>query len=318
MRCCCARHGRLPPPSGRPRSTGIVPRHARVGCPSPWCAGPRWPSTWTRRPTSRSSAAPEHTARRPLVDDGVRVLPLQGLPEVRAGDDLAAQLLAAASRAPVGGLRDGDVLVVTHKVVAKAEGCAIDLRTVEPSAFARAIAERWDKDARQVEVVLRESVRIVRMDRGVLICETRHGYVCANAGVDASNVGEPDVVCLQPVEPNDSAERLRAGLAEQFGVKLGVIVTDTFGRAWRNGVVNVAIGVAGLAPLDDYRGQHDPNAYELRATVLAVADELAAAAELVMGKLARRPVAIVRGFGPLGQAGSGRELVMDPARDMFR
>src|SRR5439155_302232 len=177
---------------------------------SPWCAGPRWPSTWTRRPTSCSSAAPGHTARRPPVDDGVGVLPLLGLPEVQAGDDLAALLLAAASRAPVSGLRDGDVLVVTHKVVAKAEGCAIDLRTVEPSAFARAIAARWDKDARQVEVVLRESARIVRMDRGVLICETRHGYVCANAGVDRSNAGAPETVLTLPRDPDASARAARA------------------------------------------------------------------------------------------------------------
>src|SRR5438067_9227506 len=227
MRCCCARHVCLPPPSGRPRSTGTVLRHARAGCPSPWCAGPRWLSTWTRRPTSRSSPSPEHTVRRPPVDDGVRVLPLLGLPEVRAGDDLAALLLAAASRAPVSGLRDGDVLVVTHKVVAKAEGCAIDLRTVEPSAFACAIRERWDKDARQVEVVLRESARIVRMDRGVLICETRHGYICANAGVDRSNAGAPETVVTLPRDPDASARAIHAALVRIARVRIAVIVGDT-------------------------------------------------------------------------------------------
>jgi coenzyme F420-0:L-glutamate ligase/coenzyme F420-1:gamma-L-glutamate ligase len=242
---------------------------------------------------------------------------VDGMPETLPGDDLVGQI-ANALRSSGEALVADDVVVVTHKIISKVEGRLVDLRQVEPSPFAMHLASIAGKDARQIEVVLRESVRIVKMDHGVIICETRQGFVCANAGVDASNVGEPDVVCLQPVDPNASAERLRQGLVDRFGVEVGVVVTDTFGRAWRNGVVNVAIGVAGLAPLDDYRGQLDPNAYELRATVLAVADELAAAAELVMGKLARRPVAIVRGFGPLGQPGSGRELVMDPARDMFR
>ena len=247
----------------------------------------------------------------------LQIFGVAGIPETRPGDDLVQQI--------VDGLRSSgevlvadDVVVVTHKIISKAEGRLVDLRQIEPSPFAIHLASVADKDPRQIEVVLRESVRIVRMARGVIISETRHGFICANAGVDASNVGEPDVVCLQPVDPNASAERLREGLVEHSGVPVGVVVTDTFGRAWRNGVVNVAIGVAGLAALDDYRGQFDPNAYELRATVLAVADELAAAAELVMGKLARRPVAIVRGFGPLGQPGSGRDLVMDPARDLFR
>lgn len=247
----------------------------------------------------------------------LQIFGVDGMAEARPGDDIVRQIVDAL-RSSGETLELNDVVVVTHKIISKAEGRLVDLREIEPSPFAIHLASIAGKDARQIEVVLRESVRIVRMDRGVIISETKHGFVCANAGVDASNVGEPDIVCLQPVDPNASAERLRQGLVEHFGVEVGVVVTDTFGRAWRNGVVNVAIGVAGLAPLDDYRGQFDPNAYELRATVLAVADELAAAAELVMGKLARRPVAIVRGFGPLGPSGSGRELVMDPARDMFR
>ncbi|HLZ10824.1 MAG TPA: coenzyme F420-0:L-glutamate ligase [Chloroflexota bacterium] len=242
---------------------------------------------------------------------------VDGMPETRPGDDLVGQV-ADAIRSSGETLLADDVVVVTHKIISKAEGRLVDLRQIEPSPFAVHLASLAGKDARQIEVVLRESVRIVKMNLGVIICETRHGFICANAGVDASNVAEPNVVCLQPVDPNGSAERLRHGLVERFGADVGVIVTDTFGRAWRNGVVNIAIGVAGLAPLDDYRGKVDPNAYELRSTVIAVADELAAAAELVMGKLARRPVAIVRGFGPLGQPGSGRELVMDPARDLFR
>ena len=252
------------------------------------------------------------------MDDGVRVLPLLGLPEVRAGDDLAALLLAAASRAPVGGLRDGDVLVVTHKVVAKAEGCAVDLRTVEPSDFARAIAARWDKDARQVEVVLRESARIVRMDRGVLICETRHGYVCANAGVDRSNAGAPETVVTLPRDPDASARAIRAAVARIARVRTAVIVGDTFGRPWREGLTNVALGCAGLRPLRDERGQADAHGYVLGVSVLAVADELCAAAELVMGKLRGVPAAVVRGYAYEPGEGSARELLRAPERDMFR
>ena len=156
------------------------------------------------------------------------------------------------------------------------------------------------------------------MDRGIIISETRRGFICANAGVDASNVDGREVVCLQPEDADASARRLRAGLREKLGVEVAVIVSDTFGRPWRNGLVNVAIGLAGLAPLADYRGQADPGGYDLRVTILAVADELAAAGELVQGKLARRPVAIIRGYSLAGEPGSARDLVMDPSRDMFR
>ena len=252
------------------------------------------------------------------MDDGVRVLPLPGLPEVRAGDDLSALLLASASHPPLGSLRDGDVLVVTHKVVAKAEGCAVDLRAVEPSAFARAIAERWDKDARQVEVVLRESARLVRMDRGVLICETRHGYVCANAGVDRSNAGAPETVLTLPRDPDASARAIRAAVAQLARVRIAVIVGDTFGRPWREGLTNVAIGCAGLRPLRDERGRVDAQGYVLGVSVLAVADELSAAAELVMGKLRGVPAAVVRGYAYEAGEGSARELLRAPETDMFR
>ena len=250
-------------------------------------------------------------------EGALQIFGLDGLPEVPPGADVI-QLLIDALGTSGEQLQTGDVVVVTHKIVSKAEGRLVDLKTVEPSAFAEKFALAWGKDARQVEVVLRESVRIVRMDRGVLICETPRGFICANAGVDASNVADREMVCLQPADPDRSAEGIRQGLAERLSVAVGVIISDTFGRAWRNGQVNVAIGVAGLAPLDDNRGKYDPNAYELRATVLAVADELAAAAELVMGKLARRPVAIIRGFHADGAPGTARDLVMDPSRDMFR
>ena len=252
------------------------------------------------------------------MDDGLRILPLRGLPEVQPGDDLAALLVDAAVQPPVEGLRNGDVLVVTHKIVAKAEGCVVDLRTIEPSPFALAFAAQWAKDPRQVEVVLRESKRIVRMDHGVLISETRHGFICANAGVDRSNTGSPDTVVTLPAAPDATARVIRDRVLEGTGAHLAVLVSDTFGRAWREGLTNVAIGCAGLNPLRDERGQADPQGYVLGASILAVADELAAAAELVMGKLDGVPAAVVRGYAyEAGETGA-RALVRPPERDMFR
>jgi coenzyme F420-0:L-glutamate ligase/coenzyme F420-1:gamma-L-glutamate ligase len=252
------------------------------------------------------------------VDRGndVQIFGVGGIPEVRPGDDVVG-LIVDGLRASGRELANRDIVVVTHKIVSKAEGRLVDLRAVEPSPFARHAASVAGKDPRQIEVVLRESARIVRMDPRVIICETRQGFVCANAGVDASNVGQHEIVCLQPVDPDASAAALRGGLRERLGVEVAVIISDTFGRAWRSGVVNVAIGLAGLAPLEDFRGQVDPNDYELRATILAIADELASAAELVMGKLDRRPIAVIRGFATSGN-GTARELVMDPAKDLFR
>ena len=252
----------------------------------------------------------------------LRVIGFGGIPEVRPGDDLGTMIAGAIERSGAGFLA-GDVLVVTHKIVSKAEGRLVDLTTVEPSAMARAWADRYGKDPRQVEVVLRESARIVKMDRAVLISETAHGFVCANAAVDASNVA-PDTVCLLPVDPDASAARLRAEIGARFGFASddapAVIVSDSFGRPWRQGIVNVAIGVSGMAPLADYRGQYDAAGYELHVSVLAVADDLAAAAELVMNKLDARPVALIRGYVPPTGAphGTGRDLVLDPARDLFR
>jgi coenzyme F420-0:L-glutamate ligase/coenzyme F420-1:gamma-L-glutamate ligase len=248
----------------------------------------------------------------------LEIIGLPKLPDVRPGDDLIGMIGDSVEEAGIG-LLDDDVLVVTQKIVSKAEGRLVDLRTVEPSAFALDFADQWSKDPRQVEVVLRESKRIVRMDRGVLISETRHGFVCANAGVDASNV-EAETVCLLPVDPDGSAHAIRRGLGERFGVKPGVIVSDSFGRPWRLGIVNVAIGVAGLPALIDYRGKYDDAGYELHVTVIAVADELTCAAELVSNKLDRRPVTMIRGYRPpLSMPhGSGQDLLLDAARDMFR
>jgi coenzyme F420-0:L-glutamate ligase / coenzyme F420-1:gamma-L-glutamate ligase len=245
---------------------------------------------------------------------GLEVLGVEGFPEVRPGDDLARMISGAVAEE----LRTGDILVVTHKIVSKAEGRLVDLRTVEPSALAKGYATRYGKDPRQIEVVLRESRRIVRMDRGIVISETHHGFVCANAGVDASNVPGDDTVCLLPVDPDTSAARLRDALAEDAGVEVAVVISDSFGRAWRHGITDVAIGVAGMDPVADYRGQRDPHGYPMEASVLAVADELAAAAELVMGKTDGIPIAIVRGYPYSPAPGSSKDLLMPPERDMFR
>jgi len=217
-------------------------------------------------------------------------------------------------------LMDGDVLVVTQKVVSKAEGQVFSLDRYEPSELARRIAASSGKDPRHVEAVLRESRRIVRMDpvRGILICETMHGFVCANAGVDESNTAKREVVCLLPVDPDASASRVRDAAKERYGADVAVVISDTFGRPWRFGLTNVAIGVAGMKPLWDYRGERDASGYELRATIISTADELAGAAELVMGKLDAVPVALIRGCPyPRGE-GSIREVVRDASLDLFR
>jgi coenzyme F420-0:L-glutamate ligase / coenzyme F420-1:gamma-L-glutamate ligase len=246
---------------------------------------------------------------------GLEILPIGGIPEVRPGDD-PATLIARAAGDDL--MKTGDVVVVTHKVVSKAEGRLVDLATVEPSALAKGFAARYAKDPRQIEVVLRESKRIVKMDRGIIISETQHGFVCANAGVDASNVPGDEMVCLLPLDPDASARRLRDALTSLVGGDLAVVVSDSFGRTWRHGITNVAIGVAGMQPLADYRGERDPYGYPLTASVLAVADELAAAAELVMGKTKAIPVAVVRNYPYERGSGTGRDLLMEPERDLFR
>lgn len=247
----------------------------------------------------------------------ITITGISGIPEVGVGDDLTALILAGC-RATGLALQQGDVVVVTQKIVSKAEGCLVDLREVEPSPFALQYAEKWGKDPRQIEVVLRESRRIVRMDRGIIISETHHGFVCANAGVDASNVPGEHIVGLLPRDSDASAARIGQGIKQETGLDLPVIISDSFGRAWRNGIINIAIGVSGLQSLIDYRGQHDQHGYLMHATVIAVADELASAAELVMGKLEACPVAIVRGYPYAAADGTAQELIMDPARDMFR
>ena len=238
------------------------------------------------------------------------------MPEVSSGDDVAT-LIADAARSADLNLINRDVVVIAQKIVSKAEGRVVQLDSVDLSTRAREWAEAWDKDARVVEVVLRESKRIVRMERGVLISETEHGFICANAGVDTSNVAE-GTVALLPRDPDESARDIRAALEKHFGVALAVIVSDTFGRPWREGLVNVALGVSGIAPLVDYRGEKDSHGRPLKVTVMAIADELASAAELVMRKSAGIPVAIIRGFDFDSREGTARELIRAPEFDLFR
>lgn len=247
----------------------------------------------------------------------IQLIALRGLPEVKPGDDLAALIVEAAAGAGLE-FADGDILIVAQKIVSKAEGRLLDLSTVTPSPRAIEIAERQRRDPRLVEVILSESESLLRQDAHVLITETRHGFVCANAGVDRSNVSGQDWVALLPVDPDGSARELKSKLDGALGVDLAVIITDTFGRAWREGLTNAAIGLAGLVPLSDFRGQKDDYGKDLSATVLAVADELAAASGLLMRKTARIPVVIVRGYEGERGAGEARALIRPKQNDLFR
>jgi len=235
-----------------------------------------------------------------------------GLPEIRPGDDLAELIANAAT------VRDGDVVVVTSKVVSKAEGRTVELEDVEPSTFATEWAKRWDKDPRVVELVLREARRIVRMSGPVLITETHHGFVCANSGIDQSSSGAAGRVVLLPEDPDASARRIRAGFAAR-GADVAVIISDTFGRPWREGQTDVAVGIAGIAPLHSYIGEVDPHGHEFRVQELCVVDELAAAAELVKGNTSRVPAAIIRGYEwRRDEHASMASVIRDAQRDLFR
>ncbi len=249
----------------------------------------------------------------------VTLIGVDGVPEITAGDDLGALLVEACAKQGTP-LADGDVLVVTQKVVSKTEDQVIDLRTITPSALAIDFAARWEKDARAVEVVLQEAVRIVRMENGVMITETRHGFVCANSGVDASNVGtgSVDYVVLLPKDSDASARRIRDRVRDLAKCEIAVIVSDTFGRAWREGAGDVAIGLAGIEALWDYRGEIDNDGRELHSTVIAVADEIAAATELVTNKLTRVPAAIVRGYPYLAGESGIAPMIRERAKDLFR
>jgi coenzyme F420-0:L-glutamate ligase/coenzyme F420-1:gamma-L-glutamate ligase len=248
---------------------------------------------------------------------------LPPLAEIRPGDDLAPLIVnawrAAAADDDTLSPRAGDALVVTQKIVSKAEGRIVDLRSIVPRPAAIDFARRWDRDARQVEVVLQESAKVLRMERGIIVSRTRHGFVCANAGVDASNAGAPETVTLLPQDPDASARRLCDAICDQLGTRIVVLISDSFGRPWRFGITDVALGVAGFAPLDDQRGRPDADGRTMRSTVVAVADEICSAAELAAGKTSRQPVVLVRGASlPPGDGSVRRDVVMPPEMDLFR
>ena len=248
----------------------------------------------------------------------ITILPVKGIPDVKRGDDIAKLITTSLGEQKID-LRIGDIIVIAQKIVSKAEGRVVSLAKVKPSAFALGMAGEMDKDPRHVEVILRETKKIIRMRAGHLITETRHGFICANAAVDASNVGRHrDLVTLLPVDPDSSADKIRKRVHQLAGVDVPVVITDTFGRAWRMGHVNFAIGVSGLKPIRDYRGTRDMYRRTLRVTEMAVADELASAGELVMNKADKVPVAIVRGYKYVKGKGSGKELLRPEELDLFR
>ena len=248
----------------------------------------------------------------------LKIIGVRGMPEVKPGDDLAVFLMDAAQRQGTS-IEAGDVVVVTQKVVSKAEDRVIGFDGIQPSQLAVTITQGYRRDPRHTEIVLRESERVVRMDRGVIISQTRHGFICANAGVDASNIPGSETVALLPVDPDASARRIMDSIKHRLGVDVAVIVSDTFGRPWRNGAANVAIGVAGLDPMLSYVGLEDSHGNMMHTTEIAVADELAAAAELVTGKVDGVPVTIIRGYDyvPMQDA-SIQRLIRTGDRDLFR
>lgn len=249
----------------------------------------------------------------------VQIIGIEGLPIIKAGDNLAELICGAAERQKTP-IQNGDVIVVTHVIVSRAEGNIINLDDVTPSAFAKSIAEQYGKDSALVEVVLRESKSMVRMDRGILITESKHGFVCANSGVDKSNVPGERIVALLPENSDASAEKIRREIKKLTGCDVAVIISDTHGRPLREGEINVAIGVAGIKPIRDRRGEKDLFGYVLRIKQTAIADELASAAELVIGQADEGiPVAIIRGYNyPKSETARATELIMPKEKDLFR
>ena len=247
----------------------------------------------------------------------IALIPIPDIPQIQPGDDLVSILLDTIDRSKVG-LKDGDILVMCQKIVSKAEGAVVDLKTVEPSDFAHQIADQWEKDPRIVEVVLRESNRIVMMKNGVVITETKRGWVCANSGVDASNTLADDIVIVLPEDPDKSAKNMRIAIQERRNISIGIVITDTFGRPWRDGLVEFALGVSGFEGLLDLRGGEDLQGRELSHTVISVADELACAAGLLMEKSAAVPAVIVRGYKYVPAEGNGQVLIRPAGADLFR
>lgn len=251
-----------------------------------------------------------------MPQGNIEIIPLKGIGEVSQGEDVGAIILSACRKSALR-LRDGDVIVATHKIISKAEGRVIDLSKITPSKFSIKAGKHIGKDPRQIEVILSESRRLVKMVRGLIIAETSHGFVCANAGVDQSNVEKGKVVLL-PRKPDESARRIRKFIRRKTGKDVAVIISDTFGRAWREGQADVAVGLSGIDPFSDYRGKTDQYGYNLKASVICTADELASAAELCMNKLDRVPAVIVRGYRYKVAEVSSRMLARKPSRDLFR
>jgi coenzyme F420-0:L-glutamate ligase/coenzyme F420-1:gamma-L-glutamate ligase len=243
--------------------------------------------------------------------NGFTVFPVEGIPELHEGDDLVSMILDGAE------LQERDIVVIAQKAISKIEGRSVRLEDLEPSDRAIDIAAEGNEDPRRIEAILREAKRVVRLRPPLVICETKHGFICASAGVDASNTGEPGTLVLLPLDPDGTAVQLREAILERSGVDVGVVITDSFGRPWRQGTTDVAIGAAGIVVLEDLMGQRDPDGYELHATVIAVADEVAGAAQLVSGKLGRRPVTIVRGLDLRGE-GRATDIPVPPELDLFR
>lgn len=247
----------------------------------------------------------------------ITIIGVEGIPEIVPGNDLSKIILEACEKQGTP-LQSGDIMIVTQKIVSKAEGRIVDLSTVVPSDFVSRWADRYDKDARVIELALQDSRRILRMDRGVLVTETQHGFFCVNSGIDASNVSDRNAVVLLPKDPDSSARHIRNEINKLVGLQVAIIITDTWGRPWRKGVINVAIGVAGIDSIRDYRGLVDDYGRELHGTAIAVVDELASAAELVMGKLDRIPVAILRGYSYKSANGSVSDMIRPADEDIFR
>lgn len=247
----------------------------------------------------------------------IQIIPIQDIKEVELGDNLAQLILNAIDKQGLK-LKEDDIVVITQKIVSKAEGRVINLSTVNPSPFAEQIAKKHRKDPRYIELVLSESKSIIRMTRGIIISETYHGYICANAGVDASNAGTTNAAALLPKNPDNSAKSIKEELEKKGKIKIGVIISDTWGRPWREGQVNFAIGSSGLEVLTDYKGVKDKNGYELKVSLIAVADELASAAELTMGKINGVPVAIIRGYRFKHSIDGSKPLLRDSKKDIFR
>ena len=249
----------------------------------------------------------------------IRIIPITGIPDIFEGDSLADSILSALEKEHFF-LENDDILIITQKIVSKAEGRIVDLNSIESSPFAKQISKTNKKDHRYVEIVLRESKRIVRMDHGVLITETHHGFICANAGVDESNVNGKHSVSLLPIDPDNSAEKLREVVKKQAkgSPEIGIIISDTWGRPWREGQINVAIGTAGLTSLTDYRGMTDAYGYQMKASIIAIADELASAAELAMGKIEKVPAVLIRGYKFIPSNKNAKLLLRDPKTDLFR